>query len=201
MTDATQPTHEAGEVTAEAQRLAEVHQKIGALTRQLHDSLNQLGYAEKLKASAGELPDVRSRLSYIAKLTGNAAEKVLGLVDEANANSDAMLKLVKAQAPQIAQEYESRHNALHGSLTEIMMAQDFHDLTGQVITRALALTSTLESNLVELLIQTSPTGKVDLPAAVVPSEVLAGPSIDTSENSGAVANQSQVDDLLASLGF
>ena len=58
---------------------ADVHHKIGQLTRQLHDSLNELGYAEKLRGSMGELPDAQSRLSYIARLTGEAAEKVLNL--------------------------------------------------------------------------------------------------------------------------
>jgi len=189
------------ESSADANRLADVHQKIGALTRQLHDALNQLGHADKLKASAGELPDVRSRLTYVAKLTGNAAEKVLGLVDNANAESDAMLALVKEQAPSLQTAYEQHHAQLHNHLMAIMMAQDFHDLTGQVITRILALTSTLESNLVDLLIQTSPTGKVDLPTPSVPADVLAGPSMETGEQSGSVSNQSQVDDLLASLGF
>lgn len=57
---------------------ADVHQKIGLLTRQLHDSLNELGFAEKLRGSMGELPDAQSRLSYIARLTGEAAEKEIG---------------------------------------------------------------------------------------------------------------------------
>ncbi|NCP41730.1 MAG: protein phosphatase CheZ, partial [Rhodoferax sp.] len=61
----------------------EVHQRIGVLTRQLHDSLAGLGLADKVKTWAGELPDAKSRLSYIARLTGEAAEKVLNNVDQA----------------------------------------------------------------------------------------------------------------------
>jgi len=66
----------------------EVHQQLGALTRQLHDSLNGLGLAEKVKDWAGELPDAKSRLSYIARLTGQAAEKVLNQVDQAKEQHD-----------------------------------------------------------------------------------------------------------------
>ena len=67
---------------------ADVHHKIGLLTRQLHDSLNELGYADKLRGSMGELPDAQSRLSYIARLTGEAAEKVLNRVEQAKAQHD-----------------------------------------------------------------------------------------------------------------
>ena len=52
----------------------DIHQQLGQLTRQLHDSLNGLGLTDKLKDSAGELPDAKSRLTYIARLTGEAAE-------------------------------------------------------------------------------------------------------------------------------
>ena len=61
----------------------DVHQKIGLLTRQLHDSLTELGYADQLRNTMGELPDAQSRLSYIARLTGEAAEKVLTRVERA----------------------------------------------------------------------------------------------------------------------
>ena len=66
----------------------EVHHQLGVLTRQLHDSLNGLGLADKVKDWAGELPDAKSRLSYIARLTGQAAEKVLNRVDQAKAEHD-----------------------------------------------------------------------------------------------------------------
>ena len=63
-----------------------VHYKVGVLTRQLHDSLNELGYADRLRGSMGELPDAQSRLSYIARLTGEAAEKVLNRVELARSS-------------------------------------------------------------------------------------------------------------------
>ena len=71
--------------TGEEDKVTEVYHRLGAITRQLHDALNELGYADKLKGTAEELPDAQSRLQYIARLTGEAAEKVLNHVDEAKA--------------------------------------------------------------------------------------------------------------------
>ena len=79
-----------------AEPATDVHHKIGQLTRQLHDSLNELGFAEKLRGSMGELPDAQSRLSYIARLTGEAAEKVLSRVELAKAQHAADFVLDRA---------------------------------------------------------------------------------------------------------
>jgi chemotaxis protein CheZ len=88
-------------------------------------------------------------------------------------------------------------------LTAIMMAQDFHDLTGQVIAKVVNLAATIEEQLVQLLIQTAPPDAVVKAPAVhepyVPA--LDGPVVKTDDNPDVVTNQSEVDDLLASLGF
>ena len=161
----------------------DVHQKIGLLTRQLHDSLTELGYADQLRNTMGELPDAQSRLSYIARLTGEAAEKVLTRVIM-NFLDDV------SRVTQTADEH----------LTEIMMAQDFHDLTGQVIARVVALAATIEEQLVHLVIQTAPPNAVvALPEPA--SHHLSGPVVNPQASSDVVTDQSQVDDLLASLGF
>ena len=192
----------------------DVHHAIGTLTRQLHDTLNQLGYADKLKGSVDELPDAQSRLSYIARLTGEAAEKVLSRVELAKTQHDYIASetrriaalLVKDPVAAVATgavynfvtDVEQVSKDIDGHLTEIMMAQDFHDLTGQVIARVVNLAATIEEQLVQLLIQTAP------PAAVVAPPVqqaLQGPVVDASKAGDVVTDQSQVDDLLASLGF
>ena len=127
----------------------EIHQQLGALTRQLHDSLNGLGLTEKVKDWAGELPDAKSRLSYIARLTGQAAEKVLNQVDQAKAEQehiasetrrigalivkDPVAAVAKGEVMNFISEVEAASKRVDDHLTEIMMAQDFHDLTGQVI--------------------------------------------------------------------
>lgn len=197
----------------------DVHHKIGLLTRQLHDALNELGYADKLRGSMGELPDAQSRLSYIARLTGEAAEKVLGRVEQAKAQHDHIAaetrrvtsSLVKDPVAAVAKgeiynylvDVDRVTKEADEHLTEIMMAQDFHDLTGQVIARVVNLASTIEEQLVQLLIQTAPASAQPsaAPPTQPPREHLAGPVVDPDSTPDVVTNQSQVDDLLASLGF
>ena len=195
---------------------AEVHQKIGALTRQLHDALKELGYADQLRGTMGELPDAQSRLSYIARLTGEAAEKVLTRVEYAKTQNDYLAAesrrmisaLVKDPVAAVAKgaimnfltDVEQVTKVSDEHLTEIMMAQDFHDLTGQVIARVVALAATIEQQLVQLVIQTAPPHAVPTPIEP-PREHLAGPVVDPEKNPDVVTDQSQVDDLLASLGF
>ncbi len=82
-------------------------------------------------------------------------------------------------------------------LTEIMMAQDFHDLTGQVIARVVGLAGTIEEQLLGLLLESVPTGQPGQDKA----HELAGPVVNADGRTDVVTNQQQVDDLLASLGF
>ena len=196
---------------------ADVHQSIGVLTRQLHDALNGLGLTDKVKTWAGELPDAKSRLSYIARLTGDAAEKVLNQVDQAKAQHDLITSetrriaalIVKDPVAAVAKghvmnfltEVEGATLQADQHLTEIMMAQDFHDLTGQVIAKVVSLAANIEEQLVQLLIQTAPpVAAIKVPAGENRS-ALSGPVVDPEGSPDVVTRQSEVDDLLASLGF
>lgn len=214
----TQPPIQAGGGADTAGQGGEVHQRLGLLTRQLHDSLNGLGLADKLKDSAGELPDAKTRLGYIARLTGEAAEKVLNRVDQAKARHEQLKARARAMAALAAadpagslavgtvlafvQEVELTAHAVDQDLTEIMLAQDFHDLTGQVIAKVVQLAAAIEAQLVQLLIQTAPA-----PASVKPApaqgggSALAGPVFQAVASADVVTAQSEVDALLASLGF
>lgn len=200
---------------------AEIHQSIGVLTRQLHDSLSGLGLTDKVKGWAGELPDAKSRLSYIARLTGDAADKVLNRVDLAKAQQDhiaaetrrigalivkdPVAAVAKGEVMNFISDVEASTKAVDGHLTEIMMAQDFHDLTGQVIAKVVTLAANIEEQLIQLLLQTAPADAVaktvvtETPTEYTPS--LNGPAIDAQTNPDVVKGQSEVDDLLASLGF
>lgn len=196
----------------------EVYHTIGSLTRQLHDALSELGYADQLRGTVDKLPDAKSRLSYISRLTGEAAEKVLNRVEQAKTVHDRMAQestrlaelivkdpvaaVAKGEVMNFVEFVRSSNMTIDQHLTEIMMAQDFHDLTGQVIARVVNLATTIEEQLVELLIQTSPGGV--LAAHQPPPEPageLEGPVVDAAQRSDVVTDQSQVDDLLASLGF
>ncbi len=217
--DHSASAHDAGDASPDA---PDVHHKIGQLTRQLHDALRELGLADKLHGTAEELPDARSRLSYIARLTGEAAEKVLNRVDQAKSQhdqiaaqtrhmiallvADPVAAVAKGHIMNFLTDMEQANKEVDQHLTEIMMAQDFHDLTGQVISRVVTLATTIEDQLVELLIQTAPAHAPARTAAAstattVENVQLSGPVVDPSKSPDVVTSQSQVDDLLASLGF
>jgi len=191
----------------------EVFHQLGLITRQLHDTLTQLGVMPKLQQAADGLPDARSRLSYIAQKTGDAANKVLNLVDQAKAEhqrissetrriaasivADPVKAVASGAVMNFVGDVESSTERIDQHLTEIMMAQDFHDLTGQVVAKVVSLASELEDSLVKLLVQAAPPEQ----AQKVESSVLAGPVVSYEGRTDVVANQGEVDDLLASLGF
>jgi chemotaxis protein CheZ len=191
----------------------EVFKQLGQITRQLHDTLEQLGVMPKLQVAANGLPDARSRLSYIAKKTGDAADKVLNLVDQAKAEHNAIAAQTRAIGEAITSDpvravasgavmnfvhdVEGATARIDQHLTDIMMAQDFHDLTGQVVAKVVALAADLEDSLVKLLVQAAPPEQ----AQKVEASLLNGPVVNPEGRTDVVANQGEVDDLLASLGF
>jgi chemotaxis protein CheZ len=197
----------------------EIFQQLGSLTRQLHDTLNMLGVLPGLKNTVDDLPDARSRLTYIAEKTEAAAEKVLTLVDKAKADqehiADETRKLaamitadpVKAVASgavfNFVQDVEKTTHQVDSHLTDIMMAQDFHDLTGQVVAKVVRLANDLEGQLVKLLVQAAPPDQAQKVEAMLTQshEELNGPVVNPEGRTDVVTNQSEVDDLLASLGF
>lgn len=188
----------------------DVFQQLGLITRQLHDTLSQLGVLSKLQQTAHELSDSRSRLNYITRKTGEAAEKVLNAVDLAKQEQAVMTgaasrmahtlaerpERLAAEAGELAGLIETSAARVDHYLTEIMLAQDFHDLTGQVVAKVVATAIDLEDSLVKLLLQTAP-----VEAQVAEPGVLHGPVTDASLRADVVKNQGEVDDLLASLGF
>jgi chemotaxis protein CheZ len=210
------------DLTASTDAPNDIHHRLGTLTRQLHDSLNGLGLTEKVKSLAGELPDAKSRLSYIARLTGEAAEKVLNNVDQAKAHhdhiaaetrrigalivKDPVAAVAKGHVMNFITDVEAATKEIDRNLTDIMMAQDFHDLTGQVISKVVALAANIEAQLVELLVLTAPDATPKTPVAAEPVTAAPGPRLDgpavcPEGNPDVVQGQSEVDDLLASLGF
>ena len=191
----------------------EVYQQIGSITRLVHDTLAQLGVMPKLQVATEGLPDARSRLSYIASKTAEAAEKVLNSVDRAKADhayiaeaahrmarlivADPVKAVASGAVMNFVHEAEERTAAIDGHLTDIMMAQDFHDLTGQVVAKVITLATELEDSLVKLLVSVVP----DQERVKAEPPALDGPVVDPQGRSDVVANQGEVDDLLASLGF
>lgn len=198
----------------------DVFVRVGLLTRNLHDTLRQLGYDKGVEEAVGGLPDARERLDYIANLTGKAAERVLSAAERAKSMQEQTAAesqllgdkwsalLLDSSNPRalwgLGRETEEYLSAARGraaqvneELTEIMLAQDFHDLTGQVIQRITRLAQSLEEQLVKLLLDASPPAH----RKDVLENSLAGPVISGAARDDVVTNQGQVDDLLESLGF
>lgn len=194
-------------------------QRIGILTRQLHDALRELGYHEKVEHAVSTLPDTRQRLDYIARLTGQAADRALSNVEkgqdiQGSLESDAIklnarwdklysrelgvdeFKVVAADTHAFMKRASADAVATQALLTDIMMAQDFHDLTGQVIQKVLKLASDFEAQLVKLLVESTPAEK-----RTAQSDWMNGPVVDAKGRDDVVTSQAQVDDLLESLGF
>jgi len=194
--------------------------KIGQMTRVLHDSLRELGYDKKMQKATSAIPDARARLSYVATMTQQAADRVLTATEIAQpivgkigddaqrlAHEWQMLFDQKLSPEQLRELAIKTHTflldvprqtrATNAQLTEIMMAQDFQDLTGQVIKKIVEVTQKMEQQLLELLVE-----NVSLAAdADAHSGLLNGPVIDAKGRTDVVTSQDQVDDLLESLGF
>lgn len=202
-----------------------LYQQLGQLTRQLHDTLAQLGVMPRLQEAAQGLPDARSRLNYVAEKTADAAHRVLNAVDAAKAErqhlgeeSAALCHRIQASGYaavpaqdvlEFLQRLDVSTEQLDAQLTDIMLAQDFHDLTGQVVRKVLSVATALEDNLVQLLLQAAPGSLGDASestaaadgAEAPTTETLQGPAVAGVGTAEVVTSQSEVDDLLASLGF
>jgi len=193
--------------------------RIGKLTRSLHDGLRELGYDKMLESAASEMPNTRDRLAYVATMTEKAAQRVLGASEAAKplqdqlaadagaltARWDALLatdpgveefKVLVGQTREYLGQVPARARATNAQLTEIMLAQDFQDLTGQVIKKIGDVVHKLETQLLTLLLENAPPEKVQ-----GAGEMLNGPVINGHMRADVVTSQKQVDELLESLGF
>lgn len=197
----------------------ELLSRVGHLTRTLHENLRELGYDQAIQNAAQEIPDVRERLNYVVKMTDQAAQRVLNAIDVATPLQEKIASSASVlgkdwqsllQRPGNETAYQELGNAtltyLDGikadtdatkqQLMEIMMAQDFQDLTGQVIRKVTDIAHNLENQLVQLLLEYAPTEI----KREKNTGLLNGPQINPDKEN-VVANQGQVDDLLDSLGF
>ena len=203
----------------------EAFARLGSITREMHEALSVLG-ANQLHNIVEEIPNARDRLAYVGKMTEDAANKVLNLVEEAKPACDDLAKRgdeLGAALTRLAQSADYSDEKAKGLLvtcgkfahstaqfsskqaevlSDIMMAQDFQDLSGQVIKKVIDIITRTEMQLVQLLIDSSPDAVVSTKAAAsegtvsVDDHVLEGPQ--TADNA---LKQDDVDDLLASLGF
>ena len=195
--------------------------QVGHLTRQLHENLRALGYDKLIEKTAAEIPDASDRLSYVITMTEQAAERTLNATDVVKPIQDQLARGATALSEQWNQLFArgqgnaefnelvaqtrsfldgipGQTTATNAQLMEIMMAQDFQDLTGQVIKKTTEIIQTVERQLLQLLLDYMPQEKRTEAAT---NGLMNGPVISAEGRSDVVTNQNQVDDLLESLGF
>ena len=194
--------------------------QLGQMTRTLHDTLRELGLNKEIERAASSIPDARDRLNYVATLTQQAAERVLNATEAAQplvqnmeveahrlAGQWQMLfdrklnvdkfKMLVTQTQAFLDIVPKQTKTTNAYLMEIMMAQDFQDLTGQVIKKIIELTQSMEQQLLALLLENAPADV----KAEIDAGLMNGPVINPRLRNNVVTSQDQVDDLLESLGF
>lgn len=194
-------------------------QRIASLTRMLRESMRELGLDQAIKDAAEAIPDARDRLRYVAQMTEQAANRVLNATEAAGPAQDTMARGAKAldarwqqwfdqplELPEARELVKDTRAFLadvpeqtqftQARLMEIVMAQDFQDLTGQVIMRMMDVVGAIERELLQVLLENVPQERRD-----EAQSLLNGPQVNPDGKPDVVTSQDQVDDLLASLGF
>ncbi len=207
---------------ASAKNFKDIFSRIGQLTRVLRDSVANLGLDRAIMEVAEAIPDTRERLNYVVGKTSQAADRALTCVEIARPLQDAlseqssdlkerwdawfanpvelpMARELVADTRAFLDETPKVARQTNEQLMQIMMAQDFQDLTGQVIQNMMKLIENVEQELIQVLVENMPG--MMAPSEAEPEDSLKnGPQINQSV-AGIVASQDQVDDLLDSLGF
>lgn len=206
-------------------RETELFKEVGKLTRQVHDALVNFEFDHTLEDLASrDIPDAKERLHYVITMTNQAANRTLNAVEEALPGADRLLdqashlstqwgrflrremnvedfRAVSLQVKDFLTDSEQQIGSLKNNLNEVLMAQEFQDLTGQIINRVIKLVEEIENSLVNLVRITGGSGKQSNKPLVNEGSVLEGPQVPSCQSASAVAGQDEVDDLLSSLGF
>lgn len=202
--------------------------EVGKLTRQLHDSLVNFRLDPRVSDLANsEIPDARDRLNFVMEKTEIAANRTMDAVESMLPIADNLQECLTQVRPQwnnlmggriditsfkdlchqidgLLTQVEGDTTSLHGQLTEILMAQDFQDLTGQVIRRVIELVQEVEKQLVDILTAFGLDEDYKEQESDNQTGIEAeGPVVTEEKRQEKQVMQSQddVDDLLSSLGF
>lgn len=206
---------------AEGEGDKNMYERLGGIVRLLHDSLRELGYDRALTEASSQIVDAQDRLEYVATLTEQAANKVLNTLDEGMPAQDKLskqaqdmdarwndlfsgklgldeFKALAGDSRQFAKSVSEATEAEKARLLDIMMAQDFQDITGQLIKKVVTITKTVENELAQLLRDNAPpeTRAKLAEKEAAPVTLMQGPSVPD-----VALDQDNVDDLLADLGF
>lgn len=203
---------------ADGQPIDLIH-RIASLTRMLRESMRELGLDQAIKDAAHAIPDARDRLHYVAHMTEQAANRVLNAAEQTQPLQDSMQRDAKAldarwqswfdqpveldqaralvdDTRALLKDIPEKTLVSQNNLLDIIMAQDFQDLTGQVIMKMLGVVTAIETELVQVLIDNVPQELRE-----ETTSLLNGPAVNPAGKIDIVTSQDQVDDLLDSLGF
>lgn len=203
------------------------YQQVGYLTRDLHTAVQKFAYDPRLREIADEeIPNASERLRYIISVTDKAATRTLDAVDKCSPIAHALKTSIDDLMPiwkhlmngridrfefvflchridDLLKKTANDATDLSNQLNEILMAQDFQDLTGQMIQRVIGLVTEVEEKLIDFLKFFGPEN-IELDQERIKQKAIEaqGPALDSQiESNTAAASQDEVDDLLASLGF
>lgn len=202
---------------------------VGQLTRDLHDALQDFQLDPRIvQLTEADLPDAQNRLQYVIEKTEEAANRTMDAVEACLPMTDTMHQKIETLQPQwqklmdnnielsefkslchgvddVIKECGQNMPQIHGLMTEVLMAQDYQDITGQVIRRVIQLVEDVEKNLIELLKLFGDEAREELQGKAnsesKDKNSAEGPIIDPDKRDDVVSGQDDVDDLLSSLGF
>lgn len=206
-------------------RETSLYQELGMLTREIHDTINSFATDDRIAELAQEeIPDAKERLKFIVTKTDEAAhrtmtgaEETVAMIDAFNDSAEIMRsrwsqfrnrELSKQEFVELNRDLDhflekigDESQAIHGKMTEIMLAQDYQDITGQMIKQVVNMVQEIEEKLVRLVtISGGAAGKVEK-AEITKAETAEGPQLPSASKDKVAQSQGDVDDLLASLGF
>jgi len=193
-----------------------LYNEVGKLTRQLHDALTNFNNDEKIyQLTNEEIPNAKERLKYVVDITEKAAQRTIEILEKSipisleisEGANDLQTSLANSDRSEIRDATKTflkgakdKAGTLHTCLTDIMLAQEYQDISGQIIKKVIDLVQDVESNLVRLI---KLTGQANISEVKTSDGIAAtGPHVPGVNEQEVHANgQDEVDDLLASLGF
>lgn len=208
-------------------RESQIFQELGKLTRELHDTLNNFQVDVQIsQMTERDIPDAKERLNYVITMTEQAANRTLNAVEE----SLPLAEEISIRSGKLYQDWDrfrqrkmpleefkalsgdvgeflnwttQKADRLRGNLSEVLMAQDFQDLTGQIIRRVITLVQEVENKLVELIRVSGGRMRVASASASALEDAIRaeGPHVPGTSKPGVMSGQDDVDGLLSSLGF
>jgi len=200
-------------------------QDLGKLTRELHDTINEIGGDARLNdIMHNEMPDARHNLNHVIELTENAANQTLTaienctpILDDLSERAVYLHRLLHGHMKKLDQHNEVSFieeelegfldkvrvdiKRIHKDISTILMAQGFQDISGQIIQRVSKMVQDVEHSLISIL-QVNSHGMIDEEKNdVIRNRTGHGPAVPGIKKDDVLNSQDEVDDLLSTLGF